>query len=136
MIQRYPTTPDGSCSGRADDARYHVARVEDCVVVTADGQIDATSLPALLDAIDVAAASAPRIVIDLTRVTFLDPAGLDALNGALAWARDSDESVSVVGPAGVVHTALQGAAPDGIFSVHDHVDDAEVALTRPAACMP
>ena len=136
MIQPYPTTPDGSCTGRADNAYYHVARVEDCVVVTAFGQIDATSLPALLDAIDVAATSADRIVIDLTRVTFLDTAGLDALSGALAWARDSDESVSLVGPAGVVHTALQGAAPDGIFSEHDHVDDAEVALTRPPACLP
>ena len=136
MIQPIPTNPDCSCTGCADDAHYHVDQIDDCVVVTAGGRIDATSLPALLDAIDVAAAFTRQVVIDLTRVTFLDSAGLDALNGALAWARDSDESVSLVGPAGVVQTALRGAAPDGPLSVHDHVDEADVALTRPAASLP
>jgi anti-anti-sigma factor len=135
MIQPAPTGPDCSCTDRADDAQYHVDQVDECVVVTAGGQIDAPSLPALVDAINVAATFAGRIVIDLTRVTFLDPAGLDALNGVMAWARDSDESVSLVGPAGVVQTALEGA-PNETFSVHDHVDDAEVALTLPAAPPP
>lgn len=150
MIQPDPTSPDCSCTGPADDAHYHVDQIDDCVVVTADGQIDADSLPGLLDAIDVATAFTRRVVIDLTRVTFLDRAGFEALNDALAWVRGSDDDsddcddsadtadsaewVSLVGPAGVVQTALQGAAPHETVSVHDHVDDAEVALSSPAAC--
>ena len=135
MIQPYPTGPDCSCTGLADDAHYHLDQIDDCVVVTAGGRIDATSLPDLVEAIDVAAAVGRRIVIDLTRVTFLDPSTLDALNGALARVRDADESVALVGPAGVVQTALQGTR-GGTFSVPDHVDDAGVALTHPAAYLP
>ena len=131
MIQPYPTSPNCSCTGIADDAHYHLDPIDDCVVVTAGGQIDAEAAPKLLEAIEVASAGARRLVIDLTRVTFLDQCGLDALTGALAWARDSDETVSLVGPAGVVQTALQGLSPEASFSVPDHVDDAEVALTHP-----
>jgi anti-anti-sigma factor len=135
MIQPHPTSPDCSCTGRVDDAQYHVDQIEDCVVVTAGGRIDAASLPGLLEAIDVAAAFTQRIVVDLTRVTFLDGAGFEVLNGALTRARDSDQSVALVGPAGVVQTARQGA-PKGTFAVHDHVDDAEVAMTQPPAVLP
>ncbi len=131
MIQPYPTSPDCSCTGLVDHDHYHLDQIDDYIVVTAGGQIDANAVPRLLHAIDVAAAVARRIVIDLTRVTFLDRAGLDALNEALASVRESDESVSLVGPAGVVQTAMNGASPDVTFSVPDHVDDAEVALTHP-----
>ena len=136
MTQRYPTSPVTSCSGRTDEAHYHVDRIDDCAVVTAEGQVGSDSMPALLETIDLAAAGAPRVVIDLTRVTFLDPSGLDALNAALAWARDSDEWVSLVATGGVVQTALRGAAPDASWSMPDHVDDAEVALTHAAANLP
>ena len=139
MIQQHPTSPEYpriAHADVADDALVHVDQIDDCAVVTAGGQIDEKSLPDLLEAIDVAAVVTRRVVIDLTRVTFLDRAGLDALNGVLAWARGSDESVSLVGPAGVVQTAFQGAAEDATFSVPDHVDDAEVAMTHPATYLP
>jgi anti-anti-sigma regulatory factor len=132
MVEPYPVNVDCSRLDGTDDGKCHVAQIDDCVVVTVGGRIDADQLPAVLDAIDVAGVFARRIVIDLTRVTFLAPAALEAVNGALACACESDDWVSLIGPAGVVHRTLKGATSDGDFSVRDHMDDTEVALDRTA----
>ena len=132
MGQPCSSRSDCSCTHRADDTTCRVEQVDDCVVVTVGGPVDTAVLPALLDALNVAAFFAPRIVIDLTRVTSLDPAALDNLTPALGSAGDSKEWLSVIGPAGVVHAALQGCESGRDFSVHDHVDDAEVAFEHAA----
>ena len=128
--------PPSTDSPGPDHALYQLEEVDDCVVVTADGEIDVATADGLHDAVQVAAQFSHRIVVDLTRVTFLDSTGLGALMGAISRAREKDGTVSLVGPTGVVRTALEATSLDEAFTLHDHIDDLDVAMTRPEAGKP
>jgi anti-anti-sigma factor len=56
--------------------RVHVDRVEQAAVVTAHGELDAFTAPALSDAFAEAAAGCDRLVIDLSCVAFMDSTAL------------------------------------------------------------
>ncbi len=69
----------------------------DTDVVRARGEIDLTNASAIHDAV---AATARRVVVlDLSGVTFLDSAGIRALDAEIRALRDSNRALYVVAPA-------------------------------------
>ncbi|SFI97800.1 anti-anti-sigma factor [Amycolatopsis sacchari] len=80
------------------------------VVVEANGEIDAATAPQLTTALEPVWASAPgRVVLDLSRVTFLGTAGLGALLRAADHADTAEVVLRLVGGTRCVDRAVEVA---------------------------
>jgi anti-anti-sigma factor len=91
------------------------------VVVRVEGELDMASVPELEEAV-AASASAPQLVIDLTRCTFVDSAGVRALVGAAGEASESRLALVVTDP-GILRV-LQITGVDAMVAVHGSLDAA------------
>ena len=111
-------------------AWYSVDHVGECAVVTAGGQIDKQTAPALHDALQVAAQFSTKVVLALGQVTMLDSAGLDVLGQAREQIRDHQGSVVLVAADEPVRTTLQRAGLPEAFLVVERVAEAIAALTK------
>lgn len=72
--------------------------------VVATGEIDLFTVTPFRDALDRAVAGGGAVEVDLSRVTFLDAAGLSALAAAR---RTTGDRLTVVGAKGVVRRVLE-----------------------------
>jgi len=91
------------------------------IVLTATGELDATTLPKLRRLIGIALVDHPRrLVLDLAELRFLSARGLDFLAGTH---RDAPGRLRVVA-GDVVAAALDSAGLADILSVHASVEDA------------
>ncbi|HET7196286.1 MAG TPA: STAS domain-containing protein [Nocardioides sp.] len=106
------------------NAWYQVDQMRGCAVVRAGGEIDASTVHALDAAITEAGSLASRVVIDLTRVTFVDSSGLGALIVARKSARERGGSMSLVCPPPAVRRLLGSTHLDDVFAIHDSLDEA------------
>jgi anti-sigma B factor antagonist len=124
--------PDGGVSAIQADgpATFCVRCTSGCAVVVATGEIDLYTAPALRDALVKAGESSSRIVIDLTDVTFVDSTGLGVMLGALGRARDTDRSVSLVGPTDMVKRVLQITHLDQVFPTYALLEEALTSRPR------
>ncbi len=124
--------PDGGVSTFHADgpATFCVRCTMGCAVVVATGEIDLYTAPALRDSLVKAGESSSRIVIDLTDVTFVDSTGLGVMLGALGRARDTDRSVSLVGPTDMVKRVLQITHLDQVFPTYALLDEALTSRPR------
>jgi anti-sigma B factor antagonist len=98
----------------------------DSVVVGFDGDVDiqvARDVRAQLEEIE--ASSPPVIVLDLSRTTFLDSAGMALIAAAHGRARDAGRRLLVVRPRLGVDQAFKVSGVEQIF---DMVDDVEQAF--------
>jgi anti-sigma B factor antagonist len=108
-----------------DYASFAVERVHGCAVVVASGEIDLCTSPDLADSLEQAAKESERIIIDLTRVTFLDSSGMAAMVGALNRSHDRQRgSLCLVSPTGLVLRALQVTDLVKLFPIYSSLDDA------------
>jgi anti-anti-sigma factor len=121
---------DGSF-GDFDKAWYRVESRAGCALVTAGGEIDADTASGLHRSVLAAATVSPRLVVDLTRVVFVDSTGLGVLIGARNRARDSGGSVSLVGPPAMVRNILGATRLQAAFAIHDRLEDALAPLAAP-----
>jgi anti-anti-sigma factor len=85
---------------------FPVHEMAGCSVVVAAGELDIWTCPALRKALDAAADSARRLIVDLTDVTFLDSSGVGVLLDARMRGRQRGPVV-LVGVAGMVRRVLQ-----------------------------
>lgn len=108
-------------------ATFELAQVQGCAVLSAAGEIDLYTAPALRDALVAAAESSSRIVIDLSRVTFLDSTGLGVMLGALGRARSVQRSVALVGPTSMVRRVLEITRLNQVFPTYGELDEALAA---------
>lgn len=115
--------------GESGKASYSVDELGECVLVTAVGQIDQQTAPALTDALEVAAEFSHKVVLDLSQVTELDDAGLDILAAAREQVRIRHGSVVLVAADGQVRATLQRAGLPEAFLVVQRVAEAVAALT-------
>lgn len=78
-------------------------------------------------------ATAPRILIDLSEVPFMDSAGLGALIGGIRRAREADGEVSVACSRPTLTRLLHTTGFDRIVPVTETVEAAVEALLDPPA---
>jgi anti-sigma B factor antagonist len=71
--------------------------IGDCAVLQVTGEVDVDTAPAIRERIqDLAAKGAVHVIVDLSRVDFLDSTGLGALVGGLKRLREHDGSLALV----------------------------------------
>jgi anti-anti-sigma factor len=85
----------------AIDAHSGAARV------TAEGEIDVTTAPRLVEAVERAGREWQRVEIDLSAVGFMDAAGLRALERACDAADRGDFSIRVVATSQVARRLIE-----------------------------
>ena len=110
------------------DLRLDVTEQDGVVVLTAGGEIDVSTAPALRqELVELAAAGSGSVVVDLQGVDFLDSTGLGVLVSGLKRFRTggSDLLVVVTNPRIVKVFEITGLTQ--VFSMHETVDDAVAA---------
>jgi anti-sigma B factor antagonist len=76
-------------SGAAEEFSVSTEEGANGAIVRVRGEIDMSTCPALRDELyRLAAARAPRVVVDMSQTTFIDSAGLGVLVGALKRMRE------------------------------------------------
>jgi anti-sigma B factor antagonist len=102
-------------------------RLDGFAVILAAGEIDLHTAPAFRDEMLTAITrDSPRLIVDLSEVTFLDSSGLAALVSALRRARDEGGWVRLVGPTSGPRKVLRIVQLDRVFPIHDTLDDARL----------
>ena len=76
-----------------------------------------------------AEADHPRVIIDLSRVSFLDAAGLGALIAGRDAVVEHDGALTLAAPSGAARRALDICGVDHVIDVHRSVDEALDALS-------
>jgi anti-sigma B factor antagonist len=117
--------PDLVVSDYALDRRTHAIEVE--------GQVDLYSSPEFKERVSrVIADGAARVLIDLTRVTFLDSTGLGVLVGALKRLRAARAELLLVITDYDIERVFELTGLDGSFRIYRSRDDAleDSELTR------
>jgi anti-anti-sigma factor len=96
--------------------------------VTAAGEIDVQTAVGLGQAVQESLPSSSRLVIDLSRVTFIDSTGLGALIDARKRAVANGGSVSLVKPPDLVRRILAGTQLQHVLPVFETLRAALDAL--------
>jgi anti-anti-sigma factor len=91
----------------------------DAVVVRVRADIDERVAGSLRQTLCDAADRHAHVVLDLSDVATLDPAGLAALVRAHQWARRRDAVLCFAGPSRFVVTVLHTMRVDGLFPIFD-----------------
>jgi anti-sigma B factor antagonist len=96
------------------------------------GELDAYTVGEFREAL-VALASAPRLLIDLSDVPFMDSAGLGALIGGIRRAREAEGEVTVACSRPTLTRLLHTTGFDRIVPVTETVEQAVDALMNPSS---
>jgi anti-sigma B factor antagonist len=98
--------------------------VGDTRVVRCSGEIDMATVPTLREEISrLQIDGPPRLVVDLTEITFIDSLGLGALVGAHKRARVLQGSLAII-PSAATQRVLTATALDRVFEIHETVEAA------------
>jgi anti-anti-sigma factor len=90
-----------------------------------DGRLNMVAAPRLKEAIDEAVgAGTPRIVVDLSAVSFMDSSGLGALIAGLKKARQASGDLRIAGVNDQVATVLRLTNLDRVLRAHESVEAA------------
>ncbi len=96
--------------------RVEVRSAEEGTVVTAAGELDFAAAPAFRAALAEAVSGTRPVMVDLSRVTFLDACALRVLVEAAMSARDKGDNIVLVDPAPVTVRLLEITGLLGIFA--------------------
>lgn len=105
-----------------------VARTPDAVVITPYGDITAEVAEKFRECLDLALAARQHLLVDMSRVNTLDPAGLAALVHAHCDAKRYGGAVCLVAPSRFVVTALHTMRVTTVFPTFDDGQEALAAL--------
>ncbi len=116
---------DVLCHSRRVDFSVESAQVDDVVVVTASGELDAHSAPTL-DAVlgPLTQRSSIQLVVDLSAVGFIDSTGLGVLVTTLKHVREVDGRLDVVVVAPRVLKVFTLTGLDVVIPIHTTVASA------------
>lgn len=94
-------------------------------VLRLEGRLNMVSAPRLKSAIDSAVdGGSPRVVVDLTKVSFMDSSGLGALIAGLKKTRQSSGDLRITGVNQQVATVLALTNLDRVLRAHPSVEAA------------
>ena len=93
------------------------------MVVVAAGEVDLCTSPGLREALADAVRRADRVIIDLTRVGFLDSTGMAVMVEALGQGHRRLDA-ALVGPTGLVARALEITGLTTLFRIYPSVAEA------------
>jgi anti-sigma B factor antagonist len=95
------------------------------VVVTLAGEVDVDNVSQVRKCLNEAVeAHGPRLVVDLTALTFIDTTGLGVLVRQLATLRDRDGTMALVAPDGQVLRRLRRTNLAPLFPIYDTLSQA------------
>ncbi len=98
---------------------------DDTVVVRGDGRLNMVSDPPMREVVTRAIeAGRPRVVVDLSRVQFMDSSGLGALISCLKSAREAGGDLRIVSPSAQVSMVLKLSNVDTILTPFASVEEA------------
>ncbi|MDQ4007206.1 MAG: STAS domain-containing protein [Actinomycetota bacterium] len=117
-----PVVP-GDCV--ADDLVVLRHQVRGCTVLALAGELDVATAPCFRKHLAAAVEDgATKVVVDLSRVTFMDLAGVGTLVSALCRTRWARGSICLVGPNREVSRLLSLAGVDSLLPVYLTIDAA------------
>lgn len=105
-------------------------------VVSLTGEIDVVTAPRLREHLAAVCESAPRIIVDLTHVDFLDSTGLGVLVGAMKRARSRDRTLRLVCPCPQIRNVLTVTGLAEVLRIHDTLDSAADGTHNPPGDRP
>lgn len=118
-------------SERGIEFRLEVTSLEGHTVVAAYGELDVASAPQLRDTVlELCAVAAPRIVIDLSGLQFLDSVGLGVLVGFHKRVRSVDGVFAVVSGNRRIRPVFELTGLAQVIPLYDTVDE---VVRRPQA---
>jgi anti-sigma B factor antagonist len=109
------------------DLTVEIASKEPWTVVSVAGEIDLFTAPKLREQFLAALDDGPetdRLLVDLTRVSFMDSTGLGVLIGALRRMNEREGRMALVCSEGPVLRVLELTRLNEVFSIFDSVEDA------------
>ena len=107
-----------------------IEQTEGYILCRPVGELDAFTVSQFRQAL-ADLASAPRLLIDMSAVPFLDSAGLGALIGGIRRARELGGDVAVACNRPTLVRLLRTTVFDRIVTVADTVEEAAAALHQP-----
>ena len=97
-------------------------------VLPLEGEVDLNVSPHLAATInELIQAKPPRLVIDLTRVTYIDSSGLAVLIGGMQNVEEYGGTLALAGVSDDIRSILETARLDQFFVTYPHVDAALAA---------
>jgi anti-sigma B factor antagonist len=118
-------TPDPVARLPGMDLDLETGSVGDSALLTLRGEIDVYTAPRLRQGIiDLVDGGAVKIVVDMTKVDFLDSTGLGVLVGGLKRVRMKDGSLSIVATQDKILKIFDITGLNKVFAIHPSVDDA------------
>ena len=116
-------------SASSDSLTFSVSREPGYAVVAVVGKVDASTEQPFRDALtSVLVHGVPRIVVDLSRVTFMSSAGIGVLMGVRRVLADAGGSLVLASPHGEVAQVLSITGVAGVIPVTASPADAVAAL--------
>lgn len=105
-----------------------VGPVGDCAVLQVTGEVDVATAPMLREQMrELAAKGAVHLIVDLSRVSFLDSTGLGALVGGLKRLREADGSLALVITASRILRVFQVTGLTNVLAVQGSLEHAITA---------
>lgn len=105
-------------------------RGDGIIVCRPTGALDVSTARGIRQRLDTLMTS-PKLVIDVSRVTFVDSSGLGALMGAIRWIRDLGGVVAVACNRPTLFGLLSTTGFDRLVTVVETVEDAVGRLDPP-----
>ena len=101
---------------------YATDTIGDYDVVSLDGEVDLATSPAARELILKALDSGQNVLVDLSRVSYIDSSGVASLVEGFQTARKKQLRFGLVAVSEAVMSVLKLARLDGVFIIHDSVE--------------
>jgi anti-sigma B factor antagonist len=96
-----------------------------------EGEVDLARQPSMVADIETRLRQHPRLIIDLTAVTFIDCTGLGTLLSARTHAEDFGGHLSLVGPCAALSRILELTSLVDVLPLHPDVSTARTHVPLP-----
>lgn len=100
-------------------------------IIELEGEVDVYTAPQLKQqVIGVLESGAKELVVDLTKVDYLDSTALGVLIGGLKRMREVDGNVTLVCPSPRIRRVFEITGLDKIFEIYNTQEDAQEAIGK------